>query len=162
MLVLAVCVMILGWSIGNVRRAQRLLDEARGHQAEARGHVEQARQIRATLVKKVDSGIASAILTEKEAGMNLGAVLLDRWLVAQGKHRCDFAADLGMSKSSLSQYLLGHRRPIGDTTVRFERATAGAVPMQAWRVDGDDHDDDMFRAVRTLSRASRAFWGQVN
>ena len=50
----------------------------------------------------------------------------------EGKIKADFADQLGVSPSMLSQYLSGVRRPSYDRMIEIARITDGSVPVQSW------------------------------
>ena len=49
-----------------------------------------------------------------------------------GRSRTAWAADLGISKSYLSDLLNGKKTPSLDLAVRIQRMTGGAVPAHIW------------------------------
>lgn len=48
------------------------------------------------------------------------------------RRKSDFAKQLGISDSYLSQYLSGHRRPGYERMLEIERITNGQVSVQSW------------------------------
>jgi DNA-binding transcriptional regulator YdaS (Cro superfamily) len=50
----------------------------------------------------------------------------------EGRSKADFARQIGVSASQLSQYLSGVRRPGYDRMILIERMTSGQVPIAAW------------------------------
>lgn len=137
-------------------RARRILALANQTAANIDVQLTKMRILRVTMVKmaRVDADVQHDIL-DLEVRMKLGPILLAAWLDEHGVQRQDFAATIGMSKSSLSQYLLGKRFPSAETTAKFEAATDRAVPMQAWVMDARELPAP---ALRQLKRALRTFW----
>lgn len=64
--------------------------------------------------------------------MSAGSTLLRLWLAGRDMLPVDFARHLGISKSAVSRYLSGKRRPGAWTAHLIEVATARAVPVAAW------------------------------
>ena len=48
------------------------------------------------------------------------------------RNKSEFALSLGISRSLLSQYISGHRRPGYERAREIEDATGGAVPASVW------------------------------
>jgi transcriptional regulator with XRE-family HTH domain len=66
---------------------------------------------------------------------------LKQWLIANRKGRNrDFASELGLSPSYLSQLLSGHRSPRNDLMRRIHAATGGAVTPNDWVLGTADSD----------------------
>lgn len=65
------------------------------------------------------------------------------------RNKSDFAKQVGVSGSQLSQYLSGYRLPSYGRMLKIERLTDGEVPVQSWElvranVDGpQDRQRDM-------------------
>jgi DNA-binding transcriptional regulator YdaS (Cro superfamily) len=52
-----------------------------------------------------------------------------------GRKKAEFAKQIGVSASQLSQYLSRYRRPGYEQMLAIEAATGGAVPVQSWAHD---------------------------
>jgi transcriptional regulator with XRE-family HTH domain len=50
----------------------------------------------------------------------------------KGKKKAEFARQLGISSSQLSQYLSGYRRPRFEQMLKIAIASGGAVPIESW------------------------------
>lgn len=55
-----------------------------------------------------------------------------------GRTRAQWADELGVSRSFMSDLLNGNRRPSLELAVRIERATGGRVPAISWVPDASD------------------------
>lgn len=61
--------------------------------------------------------------------------LLRKHLADAGLDQSRFAAQLGVSKGSVSLWLSGKIRPDGASALLIQSATGGAVPFPAWYAD---------------------------
>ena len=57
------------------------------------------------------------------------------------RKKSDFAKQIGVSGTQLSQYLSGYRRPGYDLMLEIERLTEGEVPVQSWELLKTDVSD---------------------
>ena len=55
----------------------------------------------------------------------------------EGRKKADFAQQIGVSPTQLSQYLSGYRRPSYEMMMLIEAATGGDVKAQSWANIGD-------------------------
>lgn len=60
------------------------------------------------------------------------AAMLQDWMRNEGVKRIEFAARLGLHRSSVTLYLQGKRRPSRETAATIATMTHGAVPHTAW------------------------------
>lgn len=60
---------------------------------------------------------------------------LQKYLKTNGMRQVELARRLGLSNGYLHNLLRGNRRPSLDMALRIERATDGAVPVQAWAIE---------------------------
>lgn len=60
------------------------------------------------------------------------AAMLQDWMRNEGVKRIEFAARLGLHRSSVTLYLQGKRRPKPEIAQNIAALTGGAVPHTAW------------------------------
>ncbi len=53
-------------------------------------------------------------------------------LLQSGMKQGDFAANIGIPQSTLSEIIRDRRKPHGPVAAKIERATGGAVPASSW------------------------------
>ena len=61
---------------------------------------------------------------------------LARHLAATGMTQTAFAQTVGLTQATVSKLCAGKTGVSLDTAIRIERATGGAVPVEAWSAEG--------------------------
>lgn len=67
-----------------------------------------------------------------EPGSKAVETELSRWLARSGANRGEFAAKLGMERTSFDRYARGERVPDVRLAFKIEDLTDGAVPARSW------------------------------
>ena len=74
------------------------------------------------------------------AGCWQGCILLQRYIERKKMTYQSFAKKIGLSKSALSKYFTGPKRPGAEMQMAIERASGGYIPMQSWHKKRNGHN----------------------
>lgn len=74
-------------------------------------------------------------------------MVLQDWLARHGVTYAAFAADIGVSRASVSRWVRGERTPHPELALAIQKATGGHVPVSVW-----SQTDRLPKAGAALSR----------